>query len=234
MHRNVGKHFAVEADTGELQGMDELTVGQPFGANRRIDSLDPECAKAPLLHLAIAIGVLAGLLDRLSGDADGVLAAAIIALRLLEKAFVLGAGGHTPFDSCHGRTSLLQAVGRPALHRLRVGVAEDFGTAVLADIFGIVADQAVTLSRDPVFDLARRRELEALFDAALGLELGHFRLLTFLNGRGSPFQAGRVRLIPEAGRARPYRGGSALLQAHQGSSEPFRRRKRPLSSMPSR
>jgi hypothetical protein len=29
-----------------------------------------------------------------------------------------------------------------------------------------------------MLDLAGRRELEALFDAALGLQLGHFRLLT--------------------------------------------------------
>jgi hypothetical protein len=56
-----------------------------------------------------------------------------------------------------------------------------------------VADQAVALAGDAALDLARRRELEALFNAALGLELGHFRLLTFLNGRGSPF--GRARSV---------------------------------------
>ncbi|MNC99700.1 hypothetical protein D3C83_180690 [compost metagenome] len=40
-----------------------------------------------------------------------------------------------------------------------------------------MADQTVTLASDAVLDLARGRELEALLDAALGLELGHFRLL---------------------------------------------------------
>src|SRR5690349_6097875 len=70
--------------------------------------------------------------------------------------------------------SLLQAVGGPGLHARRVGVCENFRAAVLADVLGVVADQAVALAGDPVLDLARRRELEALFDAALGLELGHF------------------------------------------------------------
>jgi hypothetical protein len=44
-----------------------------------------------------------------------------------------------------------------------------------------------------MLDLARRRELEAFLDAALGLELGHFRLLaalwgaTLSNRHGMPF-----------------------------------------------
>ena len=82
--------------------MDELAIGQSLGADRGVDSLDPQSAEAPLLHLAVAIGVLAGLLDRLAGDADGVLATAVIALRLIEDALVLGAGGYTPFDRAMG------------------------------------------------------------------------------------------------------------------------------------
>src|SRR4051795_367971 len=73
--------------------------------------------------------------------------------------------------------SLLEAVGRPALDPRPVGVGKDLGPAVLADILGVVADQPVALARDTMLDLARRRELEAFLDAALGLELWHFRLL---------------------------------------------------------
>src|SRR3712207_8996309 len=36
---------------------------------------------------------------------------------------------------------------------------------------------AVALARDTMLDLARSGHLEALLDAALGLQLGHFRLL---------------------------------------------------------
>jgi hypothetical protein len=51
-----------------------------------------------------------------------------------------------------------------------------------------------------MLDLARRRELEALLDAALGLELGHFRLLvassdaTLSNRHGMP--SGRAIGLP--------------------------------------
>src|SRR5205809_7780964 len=81
------------------------------------------------------------------------------------------------------RYSLLEAVGRPELHARRIGVGENFCAAVLADVLGVVADQPVALARDPVLDLACRRELEAFLDAALGLELGHFRLLCAPLGR---------------------------------------------------
>src|SRR6478735_2800980 len=80
--------------------------------------------------------------------------------------------------------SLFQAVRGPGLHARRVGVGENVCAAVLADVLGVVADQAVALAGDPVLDLARGRELEAFLDAALGLELGHFRLLVCPRGRG--------------------------------------------------
>src|SRR3569623_3577487 len=96
------------------------------------------------------------------------------------------------------RPSLLQAVGGPGLHARRVGVGENFCAAVLADVLGVMADQPVALARDTMLDLARRRELEALFDAALGLELGHFLSFaplgaSYVNRHGSPF--GRAVLL---------------------------------------
>src|SRR5688572_3365966 len=102
MHRNVGQDLPVEVDVGELQRMDELAIGQSLGANRRVDALDPQGTEAPLLHLAIAIGVLPGLLDGLAGDTDRVLATAIIALRLIENPLMLGAGRGAALDACHG------------------------------------------------------------------------------------------------------------------------------------
>src|SRR5688572_3715927 len=75
------------------------------------------------------------------------------------------------------QTSLLETVGGPELHPRRVGVSEHFGAAVLADVLGVVADQPVALAGDSMLHLAGGGELEALLDAALRLELGHFRLL---------------------------------------------------------
>jgi hypothetical protein len=72
-----------------------------------------------------------------------------------------------------------------------------------------------------MLDLAGRRELEALFDAALGLQLGHFRLLccapekslrgaTLSNRHGMPF--GRAIGFPTIWKARAYRGGCSAAQ----------------------
>src|SRR5690349_24588759 len=83
VHREVGHHLAVELDARQLHAVHELRVGEPFGADRGVDPLDPQRAEAALLHLAVAVGVLPGLLDRLAGDANGVLAATTIALGLV-------------------------------------------------------------------------------------------------------------------------------------------------------
>src|SRR3546814_9665 len=82
-----------------LHAVHELRIGQAFGANRGVDALDPQGAERTLLNLAVAIGILAGLFDRLLGDADRVLATAIIALRLIQYALVLGARGDAAFDA---------------------------------------------------------------------------------------------------------------------------------------
>src|SRR3546814_20441245 len=90
----------------------------------------PERAEAALLHLAVAIGVLPGLLHRLTGDADRVLATAVIALRLFQDILVLGAGGYTPFDACHVSASSVQSVRRPGLDGRRLGLRLPDGAAV--------------------------------------------------------------------------------------------------------
>jgi len=102
VHRDVGQNLAVEVDARKLKRVDEFAIGQPFGADRGVDPLDPQGAEAALLNFAVAIGILPGLFDGLAGDSDGVLAAAIIALRIVQDPLVLGAGGYAPFDSCHG------------------------------------------------------------------------------------------------------------------------------------
>jgi hypothetical protein len=62
--------------------------------------------ESALLVAAVAVGVLVALLHRLHGDADGVLAAAVIALRLLQNFLVAGVRRDAPFDTCHGSASV--------------------------------------------------------------------------------------------------------------------------------
>jgi hypothetical protein len=55
-----------------------------------------------------------------------------------------------------------------------VGLEQDPGAAEIADLLGRAADHHVPLAALGVLDLAGRGDLEALFGAALGLQLGHF------------------------------------------------------------
>src|SRR4051794_1261835 len=86
-------------------------------------------------------------------------------------------------------------------------MVEHVGAAVLADVLGIVADQAVALAGDAVLHLACRRELEALLDAALGLQFGHF--VSFATTRGGHLGTATAALL--AGRfdsSTSWKGGA--------------------------
>ena len=84
-----------------LEPVDEPAVVQAERAHRRVEPLDPQRAEGALSALAVAVGVLVRLLDRLLGDADGVLAPAVIALGGLEDLLVLGVSGDAALDACH-------------------------------------------------------------------------------------------------------------------------------------
>src|SRR5439155_16035040 len=88
--REIRQHLAVHHDARLRQAVDKSAVGHAERAYGGIETLDPERAESALLALAVAEGVLAGLLHRLLGDADRVLAAAVIALGGLENVLVLG------------------------------------------------------------------------------------------------------------------------------------------------
>src|SRR5215470_12703757 len=98
----IGQDLAVDRDARLAQPVDEPAVVEAERAHRRVESLDPQGAERALLALAVAIGVLRRLLHRLLGDADGVLAPAVIALGGLEHLLVPGVGGDATLDAGHG------------------------------------------------------------------------------------------------------------------------------------
>src|ERR1700758_1775813 len=99
--REIGQHLAVNRDAGFGEAGDEAAVVEAKRTNRGVEALNPQSAKAALAPLAVAIGVLVGLLDRLLGNPNRVLAAAIIPLGGLEHFLVLGMGGDSAFDASH-------------------------------------------------------------------------------------------------------------------------------------
>ena len=100
--RQIGQHFAVDQKAGFGEPVDEPAVVQAERPHGRIEPLNPQCAEGALATLAVAVGVLVCLFYRLLGDANGVLAPAIIALGGLEDLLVLGVAGDAAFDACHG------------------------------------------------------------------------------------------------------------------------------------
>ena len=110
-----------------------------------------------------------------------------IALGLFQNVLVLRAGGHTAFYACHFWL-LTQTVRRPGLHR----AVSAFDSTLVPRFWRIYLPLWLIsrwrLPATPCFSLTGGGELEALLDAALGLELGHFGpfILERANSRGSP------------------------------------------------
>src|ERR1700759_3115784 len=102
----VRQHLAVDRDARLGEAVDKDAVGHAERTDRGIEALDPQRAEGALLALAIAEGVLPGLVDGGLGGADGVLAAAVKALGGLVDFLVLGVRGHTAFDARHDGSPL--------------------------------------------------------------------------------------------------------------------------------
>src|SRR5262249_40844267 len=142
----IGQYLAVDLDPGPCQGVHEPCVGEAVLAHSRIDALDPKRAEGALLALAVAIGILHGLLDRLLGDANGILAPAGVAARPFDHLLVLGMGGNAAFDACHGvapsaarfrwRFPASAVVGHVLLDDSGVAVAQHHGAARAAHKLG--------------------------------------------------------------------------------------------------
>ena len=81
---DVGQHLAVEADIGGLETLDEAAVADAGTAAGGVQADDPQSADLALLLLAIAVGVLPGVLDSVFGVAEELLLIAEVALGVLQ------------------------------------------------------------------------------------------------------------------------------------------------------
>src|SRR6185295_12159693 len=97
----IGQNFPVDRHTGFGQPGDEAAVVQAKGPNRRVQTLDPQGTKRALAPLAVTEGILVCLFHRLLGDANRVLAAAVIALGGFQNFLMLGVRGDATFDAGH-------------------------------------------------------------------------------------------------------------------------------------
>src|SRR5690606_16929880 len=185
--REVGKNLTVDLDASLVQAVNEAAVGQAVLTDSSIDALDPQSAEIALAILPVAICVLKRLLNRLLGDADGVLATAVETLGLGKNLLVLSVGGYAPFDACHLMISLnslpagsdAAAVGQEVcLDVLGVGFSKNHRAARVADELVGTLDHPMAFTGSSRQHLARSSDFEPLFRGRLGLHLGHFAFLS--------------------------------------------------------
>src|SRR6266851_2526080 len=129
----IRQHLAVDRDARLGKAVDKDAVGHAERTHGGIEALNPQRAEGALLALAVAEGVLRGLLDRGLCGADGVLAAAVKALGGLVDFLVLGVRGHTAFDARHD--------GSPSYEKIGDGSPRGRGSAVMDGVPGL-NDQA--------------------------------------------------------------------------------------------
>src|SRR5918998_4019506 len=89
----LGQDLAIDLDPSLAETVDKSGIGQAMHADRGVQALDPESAEGALLVATVASGILHALLDRLLGDADGILATAVEAFGGFQDLLVLGVGG---------------------------------------------------------------------------------------------------------------------------------------------
>src|SRR3954470_11681709 len=97
--REIRQNLAVDGHAGLGETVDEHAVGHAERTDGSVEALDPERAERPLLALAIAERILAGLVDGGLGGANGILAATTKTLGGLVDFHVLGMSRHTAFDA---------------------------------------------------------------------------------------------------------------------------------------
>src|SRR5258708_6851328 len=203
MHRQIRKHLAVDRKTCLVQTVDEGAVGHAAEARRRIDARDPQCAVLALFLAPAAIGILAGLDDRLLGRAEYLAAGIEGALRFLENFLVPPTGDDTAFYSCHGLSPDSLGVGQTLLDALDVRFADVHLAAQLALTLARLFRQDMTTVGLTALE-AIRCFAKTLRRSPLSFQLGHDRLLILWpcsqapSPRGSPLQAGRQTFFKSA------------------------------------
>src|SRR5690625_3571038 len=106
VHGDVRQHLAVQGDAGLGEAVHEAAVAHAVDPGRGVDAGDPQRAEIALLLLAVDVGVLLGLDDRLVGNAEHLAARVVVTLGLAQDLLVAATCGDATLDSCHGSALL--------------------------------------------------------------------------------------------------------------------------------
>ena len=163
-----GQHFTVNRDLGFLQTVDKAAVGKAMLTCSGIDTDNPQLTELTLSRLAVALGILTCLNDRLFGDAEDFATGVVIALGSCQYFFVTGAGGNASFNSCHVALPLTNHL----LDGFNITLMHHNRTAQAAFTLGGFFGENVSSVRVRTF-VAARCFFEALGGASVGFHFRH-------------------------------------------------------------
>jgi hypothetical protein len=79
----IGKHFAIQLDSGLVQAVHESAIRQAVHSGSRINSRDPQRTELPLTNAPVTVSILKRSFYIQTGCAQGLAARTTIALSLL-------------------------------------------------------------------------------------------------------------------------------------------------------
>ena len=88
MNGKVGKNLTIKLNTGFIQTVDKLRIGQAMKPGTGINALNPKPPKIALLRASITISILQCFFDPLDSDSIGVIAPALITFGQLDDFFM--------------------------------------------------------------------------------------------------------------------------------------------------
>src|SRR6516162_1132859 len=204
VHRDVGKHLAVDLHASFIQSVDDAAVGKSVYPCGRVDARDPQRAEFALVLPPVAVRILPRLDDRLLRRTVDLAPGIVVALRLAKNFLVTAPGRHATLHSCHG-AARLTVIGKELLDAAHIGVVHEAraaGARLAFELTVLVAEIVTAICRIPLEAL--RCLAKTLGCGPVGFQLGHHSLLTLCSPvRKVP--AHPLRANARASRRRPAR-----------------------------
>src|SRR6516162_86230 len=173
VHRDVGKHLAVDLHASFIQSVDDAAVGKSVYPCGRVDARDPQRAEFALVLPPVAVRILPRLDDRLLRRTVDLAPGVVVALRLAKNFLVTASGRHATLHSCHG-AARLTLIGKKLLDAAHIGVVHETRAArarLAFDLAVLVAEIVAAIRRVPLEAL--RCLAKTLGCGPVGFQLGH-------------------------------------------------------------
>src|SRR5690606_27675077 len=101
VHGQIGQNLTVDFDRRFFQASDQTAVGQTVDTSTSIDTGDPQSTELTLALLAVTVGILTRLDDRLLGNPEYTRARTVVTFGEFQNFLVTLARHHTTLNTSH-------------------------------------------------------------------------------------------------------------------------------------